>query len=86
VAFGIALLMASTAPPGLTLALLDTLLFLCALIAGVAAAVMGDQPFAPHFTRWDEALALAAASQLTGWFVDPAAVQAAIEAAQQVSP
>ena len=46
---------------------------------------MGDRPFASHLTRWDEALALAASSQLAAWFIDPAAVQAALEAAQQAA-
>jgi len=54
---------------------------------GMAVALtMSDRLFAGHFTRWDEAAALAVASQVAGWFVDPAAVQAALMAAGAVAP
>ncbi len=80
-AFAMSLLMASTAPPGLVLATLEGLLFLCAAIAAVVAATMGDRLSAGHLTRWDEAAAMALASMAVNWFIDPALVQAALDAA-----
>ena len=85
-AVAVSLLMASVAPPGLILATFIGLLFLCALAAAGAAIVLKDRLFAGHFTRWDEAAALATTSQVVGWFIDPAAVQAALEAAGAVGP
>jgi hypothetical protein len=85
-AVALSLLMASTAPSGLVLATFNGLLFLCSLTAMVVAVTMSDRLFAGHFTRWDEAAALAVASQVAGWFVDPAAVQAALMAAGAVAP
>jgi len=85
-AFAVSLLAASTAPPGLALPLLNSLLFLCGAVASVAAAVVGDRLLAPHFTRWDEAAALTLLSLVLDWFVDPVAVEAALRAATPIAP
>jgi hypothetical protein len=85
-AFAVSLVAASTAPPGLALASLNALLFLCSAVAAAVAGVLGDQPFAPHLTRWDEAAALATASMVLDWFIDPRAVEAALQAAGMAAP
>ncbi len=85
-ALALSLLMASTAPPGLVLATFNGLLFLCALTGVVVAVVAKDRLFAGHFTRWDEAAALAVISQMVGWFIDPDGVRTALEAAGAVAP
>ena len=85
-AVALSLVMASVAPQGLVLATLNGLLFLCALTATVVALMTGDRPFARHFTRWDEAAALGVASQVVDWFIDPAAVRAALDAVGAAGP
>ena len=82
-AFGLSLLVASTAPPGLVLPLFNCMLFFWAVGASFVAAASGEIIFAPALTRWDEAAACVLGTMITGWFIDPAAVQAAVEASQQ---
>ncbi|MEI8394830.1 MAG: hypothetical protein WCF85_08855 [Rhodospirillaceae bacterium] len=82
--FAVCMLMASTAPLGLVFAILNGLLAACAIMALAVAAVLRDRVFAPHLTRWDEAAALAAASLISGWFVDPDAVRATLEAMERM--
>jgi hypothetical protein len=85
-AFALSLVAASTAPPGLVLAMLSGLLFLCGCAATTVAALLGD-PFLPrHLTRWDEAVVLALASIVLEWFIDPAEVEAALQAAGAMAP
>lgn len=75
-------LLAATAPHGLALATLGSLLNLCAIAASAVAFFVHDQPFAAHLTRWDEAAVLVLLSMLANWMVDPEAVRAALEAAR----
>jgi len=73
------LLFASTAPAGLVLASFSTLSFLGAVgLTGLALA-LGESPWAPHLTRWDEAAALMVLSMAAAWLVDPQQVAAILE-------
>lgn len=48
-----ALLLASSAPPNLVLAVFSGMLFISAAVAAAFAVFMRDDPFAGSFTRWD---------------------------------
>ncbi|CAK0758583.1 hypothetical protein CCP1ISM_8490002 [Azospirillaceae bacterium] len=77
--------LALTAPHGLALVTFAGLLNLCAVAASAVAFFLNEYPFAPHMTRWDEAGTLVLISLTINWFVDPVAVQAALEAARVLS-
>jgi len=79
---GFAVMIAAASPAALAVAAFSSLLLLGSLVASGFAMFGGERPSAPHFTRWDEAAALFALSMLAGFFVDPAAVQAAVAQAQ----
>ncbi|MEI6559702.1 MAG: hypothetical protein WCO00_14965 [Rhodospirillaceae bacterium] len=79
-AFLLSFLMASTAPAGLMLPFFNSMLFFWAVVASFVAAASGERLFAPWLTRWDEAAACALGTMVSGWFIDPAAVQRAVEA------
>ena len=81
-AFALSLLMASTAPAGLVLPFFNSMLFFWAVGAAFVAAAVGDRLFAPSLTRWDEAAACGLGALISGWFIDPATVQRALEAAR----
>ena len=81
-AFALSLLMASTAPAGLVLPFFNSMLFFWAVGASFVAAATGDRLFAPSLTRWDEAAACGLGCMISGWFIDPVAVQRAVEAAR----
>lgn len=72
----IALLLTSTAPLPLAMAVFSSTTLIAAFMLGVFALLFREKIDAPHFTRWDEALAMLGLSMLAGMFVDPAAVQA----------
>ncbi|MBI1206407.1 MAG: hypothetical protein GC191_03855 [Azospirillum sp.] len=73
-----ACLFASTAPAGLVLASLSSLLFLSAIGIAALAAVIGEHPLAPHFTRWDETAFLMLSSMIISALVDREAVMAIV--------
>jgi|GEM_PF-1739748 len=77
----ISALFAATAPPELFTASLSWLVFCAAGVSSLTAALIGDDPWAPHFTRWDDAAWLLMFSMIAGWLVDPEAVRSVIEAA-----
>jgi hypothetical protein len=77
----LSLFFASGAPAGLFVASLAWLLFCAALVSSLAATLGGDNLFAAHLTRWDDAAAMIFFSFLAGWAVDPQAVQLALDAA-----
>jgi hypothetical protein len=79
----IALVLASTTPANLMMAVFSGLLFISAVVAAVFAMLMRDRPFAHHFTRWDETAALLGLSIATGLMVDPAMLEQAIQQQQQ---
>ena len=81
-AFALSLLMASTAPAGLVLPFFNSMLFFWAVGASIVAAAMGERLLAPTLTRWDEAVACGLGCMVSGWFIDPAAVPQAVEAAR----
>ena len=81
-AFVLSLLMATTAPAGLVLPFFNSMLFFWAVGASFVAAATGDRLFAPMLTRWDEAAACGLGTMISGWFIDPAAVQRAVEVAR----
>jgi len=56
----LSLFFASLYPADLVLVMLGAFLLLGAVGAAVAAGVRGEEVFAPHLTRWDEAAASAA--------------------------
>jgi peptidoglycan/LPS O-acetylase OafA/YrhL len=72
----IALLLTSTSPAPLALAVFSSTTLVAAFVLGALALLFRENARAPHFTRWDEALAMLGLSMLAGMFVDPAAVQA----------
>lgn len=76
----IAFLFATSAPPPLTLAVFSSMALVSAMVISVFALLFREQPWSPHFTRWDEAAAMLGLSLLTSLFVDPAALQAALDA------
>ena len=76
------LLLASFAPPGLTIAAVSSLAFISALVIATFALFYGERAQADHFTRWDEAAAMLALSLGAGLLVDPAATEAAMIEAQ----
>ena len=74
-----ALLLASSAPPNLVLAVFSGMLFISAAVAAAFAVFMRDDPFAGSFTRWDETAALLGLGMATGLLVDPSAADWAID-------
>lgn len=72
------LVLASFAPPGLAVASFGSLAFISALVIATFAMIYGEDVGASHVTRWDEAAAMMGLSLAAGFFVDPAAVEAAI--------
>lgn len=76
-------LLASLAPAGLTLAAISSLAFISSVVIATFALMYREPTGAPHFTRWDEATAMLALSLGAGLFVDPAAVEAAVNQAGQ---
>ena len=74
---GVALVIASAAPPTLFAATFSTFLFVFSLGSAISAAFARDHLFAPNLTRWDQAAGLLAVSILAKLFVDPDAVQQA---------
>jgi len=81
-AFALSFLMASTAPAGLVLPFFNSMLFFWAVGASFVAMACGERLFAPALTRWDEAAACAVGTMISGWCIDPVAVQRAVEAAR----
>lgn len=77
------LFLASFAPPGLTVAAINSLAFISAVVIATFALFYGERAQAEHFTRWDEAAVMLALSLGAGLFVDPAAIEAAMAEAQQ---
>lgn len=76
------LFLAWFAPAGLTVAAVSSLSFISALVIATFALFYGEPPQADHFTRWDEAAAMLALSLGAGFFIDPAAIEAAMGEAQ----
>jgi len=76
-------LLASFAPPGLTVAAISSLAFISATVIATFAFFYGERAQAEHFTRWDEAAVMLVLSLGAGLFVDPVAVEAAMAEAQQ---
>ena len=76
------LVLASLAPPGLTVAAISSLSFISAMVIAAFAVFYGERVRAEHFTRWDEAAAMLALSLGAGLLVDPAAIEAAMAEAQ----
>lgn len=72
----IALVLTSTAPLPLALAVFSSTTLVAAFVLGAMALMFRERVDAPHFTRWDESLAMLGLSMLAGMFVDPAALQA----------
>lgn len=82
--FGIGVFFSSGAPDGLMAASLSSLLFIGSLASALVAILTGDKLFAEHFTRWDEAAGLMVLSTIAGWFVDPEALQVALQNVETV--
>ena len=74
----IAFLIASTSPPGLVMATFGGILFINGILSSAVALFVRDRLFATHLTRWDEAAAYLVGSWVTGWFIDPVALEAAM--------
>lgn len=70
--FGVALVIASSAPPAFFAATFSSFLFVFSLGSAIAAGLARDAIFASVLTRWDQAAALMAVSILAKFFVDPA--------------
>ena len=81
-AFALTFLMASTAPSGLVLPFFNRMLFFWAVGAAFVAMAFGERLFAPALTHWDEAAACGLGTLISGWCIDPAVVQRALEAAR----
>ncbi len=81
--FAICLFLASHLPHALVAVFLRSLLLLSAMISAGLAVFNREYPLVDHFTRWDEAAALAILGFLTGFFIDPQAVTAALESMPQ---
>lgn len=77
---GVSLLFASLGPPALVPSALSAFLSVGAMAAALLAALSRESTAAAHLTRWDEAALLLALSIGAGWFADPDAVAAAVEA------
>ncbi|MFO1128290.1 MAG: hypothetical protein U1E66_07690 [Rhodospirillales bacterium] len=67
----IALALALSAPAELVVAVFSGLMFISACIAGVFALFAREDPFAAHFTRWDETAVLLGVSIAAGMMVRP---------------
>ncbi len=78
----LAVFMASVMPPALVAPALSSLLSFFAIASGLVAAFTSERLFADHFTRWDQGAVLMALSLLAGFFIDPDAMQAALESAR----
>lgn len=76
--FAACFFLASHLPHALVAAFLQSLLLVSAAVSGGLAAFTREHPFVDHFTRWDEAAALATLGFLAGFLVDPGAVAAAL--------
>lgn len=79
----LAFLFASSAPSGLMPAVLGALLTIGAMATATLATLLGEDPFADHLTRWDEAAALMLGSMIASHMVDPAVIEA-LSKGQQV--
>ena len=78
--FGVALVIASSAPPAFFAATFSSFLFVFSVGSAIAAGLARDALFAPTLTRWDQAAALMAISILAKFFVDPVTLQEAARA------
>jgi len=78
--------MATTMPPALMLASLQSLLFFGMFIFCGMAMLAGERMTAPHATRWDAAALHLFVSMLCGLFVDPQAILDTLQALPQAQP
>jgi hypothetical protein len=79
-------LLATTAPQPLVMAAFSSMALISAFVILGFAMVMGERMWTSHFTRWDEAAVMLGVSLLAGLFVDPAAIQKAMEAQSGALP
>ncbi len=77
--FAFCFLMASYSVPALVPATLHSLLLVAASISALIAGLRLEHPYAPLFTRWDEAMILLFLSFVALKFVDVEAAKLAIE-------
>jgi hypothetical protein len=77
----ISLVLASSAPQNLVIAVFSGLLFISAAVSAAFAVLMRDHPFVGHFTRWDETAALLGIGMAASLMVDPSALDHAIDRA-----
>lgn len=80
VSVAIALSLSAMSPPALFLPMFATLLLLSATSTAFIALLLGQQVFAPTFTLWDKAAALAALGLATYLAADHEAARLYIEA------
>lgn len=71
---------ASLAPGVVFAAALSSLLSTASLLVGAVALLRMERPTVTALSHWDVALALLALSIAAGWFVDPQAISAFVEA------
>ncbi|MBB4265132.1 hypothetical protein [Roseospira visakhapatnamensis] len=76
----IALLVGSTAPQGMLLAVVSPMLWVGAIVSALVAAFLSENAMqAPHLTRWDESAVLMLVSLGLGFFIDHQAVIEQVE-------
>jgi hypothetical protein len=78
----LALLMVSGLPKELVPLALQQLFVLASLGAGLVALLWREAVFARHLTHWDKAAALLGVGLVAGQYVDPQAVQQALDVLQ----